>query len=258
MYVVQLDKGMNLLIKFFYLIGFWHHNNDPTLTQIIVKIFYSVYYLLFPISLISGAIKSDNSAESVSLLAIALSNVTLVVKIYYIIWRKKEILEMLNRIGVYFVDDHETFTQINVKLKIFMKFCTAFAFSAALAAFCSIMAHVGYLGRERKLFFNIGFPFDYKSSEVAFWLALAFNSTEEIVAIFIIFFSTVIWYLMIHCAIQYEVLGKKLRTMGVMKTDEKAVFKLKASEVEKRNLFSQNLMSGIESFRQIRECVCVT
>lgn len=255
MFVVQLDKGINLLIKFFYIIGFWHHDDDPTLTQIAVKIFYSVYYSLFPISLIAGAIKSDDPAESVSLLAIAFSNVTLVVKIYYIIWKKKEILGMIKRIGVYSVDDHETFALINDKLKTFMKFFTAFAFSAALAAFCSIIVHVGYLGRERRLFFNIGFPFDYKNYEVAFWLALTFNSSEEIVAVIIIFFSTIIWYLMINCAFQYEVLGMKLRTMGVIKTDDDAVLKRKVLE-KNRNLFSRNLMFGCLSFRDITEYSC--
>lgn len=156
---------------------------------------------------------------------------------------------MIDELCVYPVDDRETFTNISDKLNFFMKFFTAFAFSSAMAAICSIAAHIGYLGRERRLFFNIGFPFDYKTNEIAFWLALAFNSTEEIVAVFIIFFSTIVWYLMIHCAFKYEILGNKLRTLGISKTDHESAFR---STVPKAEYFRE-LLLGIQSFRDIRE-----
>lgn len=252
MYVVELENGMSRLIKLFFAIGFWHRGDNPTLTQIVINTFYCVYYLFFPISLIAGAITNENSAESVSLLAIALSNVTLVVKIYHIIWRKKDILQMMNRNCIYTVDDQETFILIDNKLKSLMKFFTVFAFSAAMAAFCSIIAHIGYLGRERQLFFKIGFPFDYKTNEIAFWLALAFNSTEEIVAVLIIFFSTIVWYLMVHCAFKYEILGHKLRTLGLLKRDSTAVFQYKR-RAEKEEQFLRNLIFGIHFYREVRE-----
>lgn len=161
---------------------------------------------------------------------------------------------MMKRNCVYTVDDHEVFTVIDRKLKTLMKFFTVFGFSAAMAAFCSIIAHIGYLGRERKLFFNIGFPLDYKTSEMAFWLALAFNSTEEIVAVLIIFFSTIVWYLMVQCAFRYELLGHKLRTLGTVKADSGSVFQFKVSKVDSnRKQFLRDLMFGIRLHRDIRE-----
>lgn len=253
MYCVELHEGVKQIFEIFYRFGLWSRGEQATVTERRIKLFYSIYYLLFPISLLAGAIKSDNSDESILLLETSIIAVVMSIKLQYIIWKQNEIKELSHRIGFYSVDNHEEFTFVNRRLNTFMKVTTYFFFLCIVVASTAAVV-VPIVGSERILFLNIGFPFDWKNNEIAYWIAFVFFTTEMIITALNILFSITMWYLLFNISLNYKVLGSQLRNMGVIKkVDATTVSKVNISEVEKENAFLRDLIAGIESHKNINE-----
>lgn len=254
MYRVEVHKTINQFMELFYRLGFWHCGDDPTVKETRMKQFYSIYYFLFPISLMAGAIKSDNKNESIFLVEIAILAAVMSVKMFYIIWNKREIIDLLHTIGIYSIEDHKDFGLVNHKLKSFMKFVTVLLCGIFICGACVVLV-VPFLGNEKKLYFNVGFPLDYKNNEVAYWVAFTFFSTEIILSDIAFLFTIMIWYLMLNCGLKYEILGNQMQNMGVIKTVAPTGNKRIISDSEKQNLFQRDLMVAITCHQDIRKYI---
>lgn len=207
---IEIHKNINRIIRFFYRVGFWHRQDE----KIFGKLFFSLYYTLFPISIVAGAVSNDIQMEAkILLVESAMMATLLLMKLLYVIWRKREILELLNRICDYRVDNEETFTAVNDKINVFMAFATVLLCSVCLCA-ASISFIVPFVGKERNLFFQIGFPLDWRNNEFGYWVAFTFISTQMAFSATLVSFSIIIWYLMANCSWRYEALGQQVQRMG--------------------------------------------
>lgn len=250
MFSIELDSSIHQMIHLFFRLGLWHRGDEATGRATKIKWFYSTYALLWPMSLIAGAISSDDQQECIFLMETAIMTVVMSVKLMYIIWRKEEILEMLNRMGIHTIQSHKEFTHINGKLKRFMSSMKIFFLCSILTAVCALLL-VPFVGSERKLFFNIGFPLDWKNNEFAYWLAFAFLLTSVILSAISVLFSIIMWYLLLNCGLKFEILGNELRNVGTI--DDAAGSGRKISTVEKQNAFFKGLITLIESHQNIIE-----
>jgi len=247
MYSIKVHSKVNQITALFYIIGLWHRGDEPTVTETRIKCFYSFFYLLFPISLLGGAIKTDNKDDAIFLIETGIICIVLFVKFLYLIWKQKDILNLLHRIGDYSAADHKEFTSINDKLNIFMKIMNFFYLSALF--FASLITFgVPIVSFERKLFFNIAFPFDWKNNETAYWAAVVFLFIEATLTAISLLFSILMWYLMINCSLKYKVLGNQLRNLGVIRTGNGVIL-----EVGTQKLYQRDLIAGIKSQRDINE-----
>nr|QGW45398.1 odorant receptor 25 [Bradysia odoriphaga] len=212
--------------------------------------------VLLPISLLAGvSLTSEGTEDQLFLIETAIMTVIISVKILYIIWRKDEILQMLDQIGNYSIKNAIETKRINQKLKMFMKFMKIFFSCSVLIAICAMFI-VPFIGSERKLFFNIGFPLDWRHSEFGFWAAYTFILTEMVPSAISILFSVIMWYLLLNCALRFEVLGQDLRNMGIIEevVDELGN-KRKISKMEKENQFAKDLVAAIKSYREIIDVI---
>lgn len=252
MYKVQIHKVINSIFSSFFRLGLWHPGDEATIRETRIKLFYSIYNLLLPISLMAGSLSSDNRDESIFLIEGAIMATVFSVKLMYIILRKKKILELLNRVGVYSLENLEECTIVNDTLKNLMRFVRVFISLSYTAMTCSQLV-IPFLGGEKKLFFNVGLPLDWKNNEIAFWIAFVFLVTEIFLTAVAILFSILMWYLMTNCAIRYEVLGHQIKNMGVIREVVATANRRKITVVEKQNLFLQDLISHAESHKDIME-----
>lgn len=252
MYCVEMNKGVKQIFELFRRLGFWSRGEQATVTERRIKLFYSIFYFLFPISILAGAIKSESSDEFIFLLETSILTAVMSIKIQYTIWKQKEIDELSHRIGVYALDNHEDCNLVNRKLNTFVKVGAYFFFLCIIMA-STVAFILPFVGNEKKLFFNIGFPFDWKNNAIAYWIAYVFLTTEIIISTLSVLFSLIMWFLMFNCSLKYEVLGNQLRNMGVIRTVSATVSKLKISEVEKENIFRRDLIAVIESHKDINE-----
>lgn len=127
MYTIQVHRRINNVMKLFQRVGVWHSGDQATAKETKIKLFYSIHLLLFFISLIVGAFSCDNRDESIYLTVSAVIMSVLCLRLLYIVWKKNEIVELLDQIGVHSIEDQEKFTIVNEKLETFTKF--AFCFS---------------------------------------------------------------------------------------------------------------------------------
>lgn len=238
-----IHKTIKEIISFFFRLGLWHREEQPSPAETRLKLFYSIFYSLFPISLLIGAIISDDRDDKIFLLESAITTTVMTLRLYFIIWKKKQILELLNCICASSIDDRKEFTEINDKLTNFMKFIHALISSFLFTAISVTI--LPFLGDEKKLFFNIGFPFDWRNSEFGFWLAFTFITVEVILSCVAFLFPVITWYLMLYCALKYEILGKQMLNMGTSRQIE--------GERKKHINYRRDLTAAIKCYSDTRK-----
>lgn len=247
MYQIQVHPRIESIISFLHLIGLWNRGDKPTVKEMRTMSFYSVYYFLFPVLLLTQAFISENQDEIIFLIEATAVSFVMLVRLWYLIWNKKRILELMNQICVYTIDDNEENTLINRKLKRLMKFVTVFLAILNFAGFCVVFV-LPFIGSERKLFFNVAFPLDWKNDELSYWIAVAFTSVEVVLCAVSLLCPVIIWYLLINCALNYEVLGHRIRCIGTTKPSKRNI-----SVAEEHELFRRGLIAAVESHRNIKE-----
>lgn len=252
MQCVKLNKRIEQIMFLFYRIGFWHREDEATARETRLKIFYSVFNLLFPISLIAGAFDSTEKHESVFLVLTAIMTFVLYVRLLLIIWKKKEILDLLNRIAVYSVAEADSFCLVTDTLNNFIKFISVFVCSLYVNDVCIIVV-APFIGRERKLFFNLGLPLDYKNNEFSFWMASVFQSIQVVITCTAFLFTILTWYLMLNCSLRYRVLGNTFKNLGVLDTTEAKAKNRKMLKNVKSELYLKNLIAGIVSHQYTKK-----
>ena len=213
MHSIQIPKAIALIISFFYLIGFWHRGEKPTVKEIRLKLFYCIYYALFFLSIVVGAIINEEMDQSIFLAELSMGVGVMCLQLWLLIWKQNEILNLLNRVSVFSIqddDDHDVFTE---KVRGFMKFVFVFMTTLTTADFLMSVVYP-LVGSERTLFIEIAFPLDYKNSDIAFFIAAVWFFTETFLTMSVIYFSVIIWYVLLICALRYEILGSELKRMG--------------------------------------------
>ncbi len=222
MHYIRIHDIINRIVSFYYRIGFWHRVQENAIKEPrIVKALYCIYHFLFTISLAVTAIKTEESDESVFLAETSIIAFVLSVKLWFLIWNQKRILELLNRICVYPIRYDDDLSFVNKKLKKFANFM----FFASTAAYCTGVCEAivaPFFGSRRTLFFKIAFPWDWRNNDIAYCVASLFLFTEVFLSITAASINIIIWYLMFNCSLRYQVLGSELKKIG-NEIDEKKI-----------------------------------
>ncbi|XP_037041459.1 odorant receptor 94b-like [Bradysia coprophila] len=213
MHSIQIHEVIGSIISLLYLIGVWHRGDEPTVNEMRLKFTYCIHYVLFSISTVVGAITNDRNDMSIFLAQVAIAHAVLGIKCWLLIWKQHKILDLLNRVCVFTVRNEDDYSSFNEKLKGFMKFVLVFLITVAVIGFSGSIT-LSLLGTEKSLFVKIAFPLDYRNNGFAFWIATIFIFTAFLLGTIGIFFSIIIWYLLLVCSLRYEGLGSGLRNMG--------------------------------------------
>lgn len=251
MYCIKIPKAITNIMSLFYRLGIWNGQEEPTVRETRIKFFYTVYYLSFPISLLVGAFTNNDTDESIFSAELGIAAVVLSLKFSHIIWKKNQIIEMLTSVGVYSVEDREEFNLVDDKLKKFTKFISVLVFMSLTAG--SFAAVVPLFGSDKVLFLKIAFPLDWNNSEIAFWIATTYIFTQIFFSAITVLVSTIIWYLMVSCALRYKILGSQITKMGVVRKCEATANKDSISVKDKQILFLRDFVAAIDSHQHTRE-----
>nr|QGW45386.1 odorant receptor 13 [Bradysia odoriphaga] len=248
MHTIGIHKVMKQLISLFYWMGIWYRGDVPTVRETRIRTFYFCYFLLTNASVIIGAITSENIDESIFLVSEAILSVILSVKLWILIWKQKEILELLDRICVFSIRYDEDVAFFNKKLGKLMKFVVAFLLGAFVICMATIIVTPCF---TRQFLVDIAFPLDYKNNDVAFWIQYVFLVTEMGLVSISVAVTPIIWYLMYNCSLRYEVLGKEVERMGRSIDNGKK----KKSKKEKHQVFFQDLRVAIDTQLHLKELI---
>ncbi|XP_037042354.1 odorant receptor 94b-like [Bradysia coprophila] len=248
MHSIQIHEIISRTTFVLCRLGIWYRGDKPTVKDLRKKVFFSIYYSFFVISVSVGVIKSENPDQRIFLADIAIGAVVVVVKFWMLVWKQNEILTLLNRVCVFSIRYDDDYNRFNYRLTGFMKFVFVFAIITMVAG-SLVSVGLSVIGSDKTLFLEIGFPLDYKNSDIAFCMATVFLFTEVFLSLIALFFSIMIWYLLFNCSLRYEVLGSELKDMG--RTSEKR--DAKVTERQMHNNFFEDLKTSIDAHLHLRE-----
>lgn len=235
MYYIDIPDTINRLIEAYCLFGFWN-KGKATYLKNGLQIFHFTYFVLLLISTSLGAWIADDKDDSILSMVISIQFTVHAFRMYCMIFNQKEIIVLIQEIGKQFTNDHNEFMQVSNKMKVTMQLVNSFI--VMLVSAIVFIAAIPTFTSEKKLAFYIAIPLDWKNSETEYWLTHAYIVVGSTYAIVCGIFTLIIWYLMINCAIKYEMLGRQLRSVSLFETMEKS----KVSKTYQQNVLVQHLI----------------
>nr|QGW45414.1 odorant receptor 41 [Bradysia odoriphaga] len=249
MHSTRVHKVINQIISLFRRIGLWHGEDIATATQLGLKSFCCIYHWLLPISFAIGSITSETVDESIFLAEISIIAGVLTVKNMMLLWNQKSIMGLLDRICVFSIRNDEDFAFFNGKVEKFIKFVIVFAYSTITGSLGCIL--FPFVGKQKTFVMDFAFPLDWRNSEIGFWMAYLFYTSENVLTFLPLTFSVVIWYLLLHCSLRYKILGMEIRNMGCATGGGKSKMSFKKQQA----IFHQDLMASIAAHLHLRELI---
>lgn len=232
-YLNQMHYRIKQVISYYKTIGIWpsETENELNYRRIGKNIFFMIFASTFCLALTVGALQSSNMNEFIFLIVVALSDVVVITKLNYILWKNRKIEEF---IGDFETDSLAENNEIHKHLKYLMAFIS-FYLCMVFAAFIFIMILPAF-SIERKLPFDVAFPFDWKNSKFIYWVAYTYVVSVVALTISSTTSTVIIWYLMANYFIKYKIKGNYLRNLCSSATTKTPDGKRKPAKVAVKNL----------------------
>lgn len=216
MHSIQVDETIQKIMQIFYRIGLWQSEEESNYRKISRKFFYTFFGVLFPIFFAINAFLCDDRNESFFSLQIAIIVGVMYVKFQYLLFNKQEIIEFLfDPTVVRSIEYRDEYNQMRRKIEKFMKFVRPYCLMIYITAALLIVSKLPILSSDKGL--PLFISFSWNDSEIVYWLAYLY------VSLLIFLFDTanlitvLIWYVMLNYSIEINLLGNKLRKLGVRK-----------------------------------------
>lgn len=242
MYKIEVHKRVHQAILLFQFIGLLGSDDESSFRKYGRKK-HMVVYICFMVSVGAGAYTTPDKEESLFLAAMFIGCVVQTVRLWYILWKKTKMLEIIHQMGTYSIKDKEEFNQANNKIEVFMLFASSFQ----LMTFCALIVLLTLPFYNRRLPLNIYFPLSWKNSNIIFWMVYAFVFYGMMLSSVCAVVNVIIWYLMLSCATKYQLLGNYLKNVSVEKT------MLERSKTEKQNITLKELIALVKNHQNLLE-----
>ncbi|XP_037044202.1 uncharacterized protein LOC119080059 [Bradysia coprophila] len=214
MYSIQGGKTLQQILKLFYLSGIWQSNEESKYRRISKRLFYTFFAAFCPSFFATNSfLCADRNEMIFSTQAVILASV-IYVKSLYLLFKKPEILAFLyDPIVVHSIETREEYERMSKKIKKFMTFVRPYFLAICLTAASLIIIELPIFSADKGLPFFISFT--WNDSEVVYWLAYLFLSLSTVLYCVINFSNAIIWYIMLNYSVEYQLLGNRLRNLGV-------------------------------------------
>lgn len=245
MYSIEVHQTIDRMITVFYFFGMWQNNNVSHFRSLCLRIWYLVVYGYVVLAIALGSIMTDNESEVVFLAVMAIVAFVLEFRLYFFLWKKDDILGFIRKMGVHSIKDEEKFNQVNDRINLFLKLVSYFEVMVATAAITVTIIALPLFSTGRKLPLNYYFPFEWQEDAFLYFTAFVFVTFGLMLSTLLTFFNAIIWYMMLSCAIKYEILGNEFKNIG---SDSKA-----AIDGNQDDIFLLELIDLIKKHKQLRE-----
>lgn len=216
MYIIEVHKQISQILSIFYFIGLWQKDDCSVLYKCAMKIWYTVLFGCYPLLLFIGVFTKDNVIESILVAVLAILILLQNIRLHYILWKKQDILEVIEKLSTHSIQSDKEFEHIYNKIENFAKYVSRFV----IIIFIWIVSSFLTFAIERKLMTNFYCPWNWKENSIVFWLAFSFDACEIMISFVCFLFNTIIWFLMMSCAIKFQVLGNELRHSDLIEYKE--------------------------------------
>ena len=253
MHSIQVDKTIEQIIKIFYKIGVWQRDDESYRRRIAKKLFYTFFGALVPIFFAMNARLCVDQSEAIFSVQIAIMSAILYVKLLYILFKKQEIFAFLyDQTILHSIKDRKEYDQTSEKIKKFMKFVRPYCLAVLATACAQVACKLPIFSDDKGL---PGFiSFSWNDSETVYWLAYSFLSLSIPLCATLNLITPLIWYILLNYAIEYELLGNKVRNLGVRNTSVKTIAEKQINfKLTERSAYAEDLIVFIKAHRNLME-----
>ncbi len=248
MYNTDIPDIIIRITESFYWLRVWSRNERTACFGTAIKVFHFAFFLSFLTSVIGGAFLSSDTHEFIFLADLTILLVVHAVRMFYIIWKKNDILTLIHQIGSHYANEFGELVSFTKKLKMFDKFAKTFVLICIIEVLFALIFPVV---SSQKILLNIAFP--WKTGATTFWITHSFIAIGCAYSILWFLLSVIIWYLMINLSSKYQLLGNQLRNMGVIKTKQ-IIDGSTQSETLQEELFLKTLVEAVRTHQKINRC----
>lgn len=242
MYKIEVHKRIHQAIVLFHFVGLLESDNDSVFRK--RSNIHLVLYLFFVVSVALGVYKSNDKFEIIYLAVMWIGSIVQTVRLSYILWKEEKILNFIHQMGVYSIKDYEQFYRTNNRIEAFIKFISSFQ----LMTFCATIVLLTTPLYGRSLPLNIYVPLDWQVNAMVYWMAYLFVVYSIMLSVVCAVLNTIVWYLMLSCAIKYQILGNDFKNVDLINDEEKMLDKRKR---EKQNFLLKELIVLITKHRNL-------
>lgn len=243
---ININQTFNRIVKLLYTLGIWKNCEESASRERARKSFYVIYFLLLQMFLVGCACVANERNEIIFLWLMVVIVAVIGLKLVYLLWKENEILSFLYESTTHRTDANDD----NQKMKVFLKFVNGYVFGLIVAAVFYNTSVLPIFSSEKRLPFFIRFSFEGNNSEIIYWISYVFVGTGIFYTNLCNLITSIIWYLMLNYAIEYEVLGNKLRNLGTHRTI-KAARPVKKIISNNENEFLQDFIGLIKAHRNL-------
>nr|QGW45404.1 odorant receptor 31 [Bradysia odoriphaga] len=238
-YIIKLSDTVHRMITIYIVLGFWTtQSSNGTVSA--WQLFYFLSFCLFGSSVGIEAYTTENTDDCIFLVTTTLICILQLGRLYNIIWKQNKTIDLIHEASTNSTDDYRTFCIVSGKLNKQVILIKYFIFCMYFVVV--IVAGLPLITKE--LIFDMTFPWDYKNSQIGFYVAYTFNVENFFVSITIILFASMLWFLMMNFVVKYEILGSDFKNLGVARTEEE-------EHKNTESLFLKHLVESIKSLEYI-------
>lgn len=216
---IEIHPLIQQIIRAYYKFGVWQYEDAKWYRKLGRIIIFLLGSIGFTTALIGGSLIAEDYNQSLYLLTAGIIVGVLIFKTYLNYAKGSQILTVLHAISLHSVPNSDELPyQVNRKLNNFKKLAIFFLGIVFVILFTFLILYCPIITSEKRLPFNIWFPFDWKRYTLAHWLAysyiifcLTFNS-------FICLLTLIIWYILLNCSIKYQILGQRFKNLGALQS----------------------------------------
>lgn len=248
MNIIEVPPLINQIISVFYFMRLWrrdHVSYFSKLVQIVV-------YMYYPVSLMAAAFTNDDETQQVFSIVASILAYVITARLYYILWKKDEILEFVDKFCSHSILDNDLYNRVNNRISTFMK---AILLVELIVTFCIVGLAVTSLPiftNGKKLPLNVYFPLDWEHNELIYWIAFVLLVYEFVLTLVCMLQTAIVSYLMMCCAIKFETLGIELKNLGYI-SEEKSSNEKFLYTSEKQTLFYAKLIHLIRNHQDLQK-----
>ncbi|KAJ6649331.1 Odorant receptor 2a [Pseudolycoriella hygida] len=253
MYKVEVHKTLCIITQLMFFVGVWQNEKKLTFCQKRIQYFYMTCPILFMISLGTFVILSSETNEAIFVLQLAIPTAVLNVKLAYLLFKQNEILGFLyDPICEHSIQDRMEWQRVTKIIDTFMKFVRAYVYMIGITSVLVLFLNFPVFSSDRKLPAYISFPHQLPDS--TYWFFFVVLDLGVSCCFLASLLVVLVWYAMYNYSIAYQVLGSRLRRLG-LPIEEVNERQRKNAKSKLRNSFAQDLIKLVKYYRNLSETV---
>lgn len=220
MYKVETDQTLRRLMQIYYWFGIWGNGDVSAFRKRCMRLLYLIQQSSFCIFFVIFTLLSGDNNEQIFFVEIEIVISVELVKCWYLLYRKDEILQFLNDpIVTHCNTDYDEWMEVNKKNNKFSKFIKVYSWALAAGILINIPVALPIFASEKKLPLFIPFDFESDYDTVFYWLAFVYISISCFCCAIYTLATVFLWYIMFNYAIEYKLLRNKFRRLGYATTE---------------------------------------